>query len=62
MSAFPRGDLLDDRTSEACTLVPAPGRYLVSQHRVAEGLGHPVHRLVRRLALQVAKRQNAQFH
>ena len=66
MSAFPRGDPLDDRTSEACTLVPAPGRYLVSQHRVAEDLGHPVHRLVRTagalVALQVAKRQNAQFH
>ena len=39
---------------------------LVSQHRVAEDLGHPVYRPVRTagalVALQVAKRQNAQFH
>ena len=39
---------------------------LVSQHRVAEDLGHPVHRPVRAagalVALQVAKRQNAKCH
>jgi hypothetical protein len=39
---------------------------LVGQHRVAEDLGHPVHRPLRAagalIALQVAKRQDAQLH
>ena len=39
---------------------------LVSQHRVAEDLGHPVYRPVRAagalVALQVAEGQDAQLH
>ena len=39
---------------------------MVCEHRVAKDLGHPVHRPVRAsgalVALQVAERQDAEFH